>query len=236
MESYLINLITLSEATTQDLSITALLLEASFVVKLVLLTLLGMSGFSWWIIFQKRVQLKTAEAQSELFLKSFWESEQIHKVYERRRELEASPLTQSFARAYREFRKLQGRSEEESHRFDMENIERAFRREQLEQLDRLTDRIPYLATIASAAPFVGLFGTVWGIMDAFLNIANAGQASLATVAPPIAEALIATAIGLVAAIPAVIFFNSFQSRIQRLETQLDTFGSDFLNIVRRHLG
>ncbi|MEE2644126.1 MAG: protein TolQ [Myxococcota bacterium] len=233
MESQLINLVTLAPKGT-ELSIIGLLAEASIVVQLVLLILIGMSIFSWWVIFLKHRQLSVAEEQSQQFLKRFWDAEQIADVYEQRKDFRVSPLNESFSRAYRELLKLQKRGKADKS-YGIENIERAFRREQLEQLHQLAHRVPALATIASAAPFVGLFGTVWGIMDAFLNIANAGQASLATVAPPIAEALIATAIGLVAAIPSVIFFNRFQNQIHHLETQLDTFGSDFINIIRRYL-
>ena len=100
----------------------------------------------------------------------------------------------------------------------------------------ISQRTSVLATIASAAPFVGLFGTVWGIMDAFLNIAQEGNATLTTVAPPIAEALVATAIGLVAAIPAVIAYNVFHNKLRELDTEIDTFSNDFLNIIKRHLG
>ncbi len=134
-------------------------------------------------------------------------------------------MAQSFKKAYSETMK----------KADIDNVQRAFKREQLNQTMILSTKVASLATIASAAPFIGLLGTVWGIMNAFLKIAQEGNATLTTVAPPIAEALIATAVGLFAAIPAVIAYNFLSGKVRYLETKMDTFGNDFLNIIKRSL-
>ena len=236
MEGFFVHLITLSPEV--DLSIYQLLLQASPVVKFVLIALAAASTLCWWVIVTKSLQLKKARKHTDQFLQLFWESPQIQEVYNRSAEFEASPVVQCFQKAYQELLKVKDNRAKKgrANPSDIDNIHRALRREQGVQMMRLGERTSTLATIASASPFVGLFGTVWGIMDAFLNIAKEGNATLTTVAPPIAEALIATAIGLVAAIPAVISYNMFFNQIKALETEVDTFTNDFLNIIKRHLG
>ena len=235
MEGLFINLVTLS--SSDDYTISALVLKASIVVQLVLIILVIASVICWWVIFTKMRELKRARTSTEDFLTLFWSSPQIQDVYDRSDEFEASPVVQSFQKAYIELAKIKESRAKKGKvaSGDIENINRALKREQGVQMRRLTERTSFLATIASAAPFIGLFGTVWGIMDAFLNIAKEGNASLTTVAPPIAEALIATAIGLIAAIPAVIAYNALFNQINSLETEIDTFSNDFLNIIKRHL-
>ena len=244
MEGYIVNLITMNTGTGSDISMTSLLLEATLVVKLVLVILGIMSLTCWRIIYVKYRELKKAKEHTQSFLKDFWGTQQIHDVYSRSKEYEMSPVAQSFKKAYEELLKVkevrarknkQADLKAYNHQSDIDNIYRSLKREQGVQMQSLGDHVSLLATVASAAPFVGLFGTVWGIMDAFLKIAQKGDATLTTVAPPIAEALIATAIGLVAAIPAVIGYNAFFNQLKELDLDVDTFSNDFLNIIKRHL-
>ncbi len=236
MEGHLVHLITLAE--NSELSIAHLLLQASFVVKLVLILLGAASVMCWWVIFTKWRELSKAEQDTRGFLELFWGNPHIKVAYEESPQYQQSPVVSCFQKAYDELDKVKEtrarRGEKDSS--DIDNIHRALKREQGVQMARLSERTAMLATIASAGPFIGLFGTVWGIMDAFLNIAQEGNATLTTVAPPIAEALIATAIGLVAAIPAVIAYNVFYNKLRSLDTEIDTFSNDFLNIIKRHLG
>ncbi|MBM4290490.1 MAG: Tol-Pal system subunit TolQ [Deltaproteobacteria bacterium] len=235
MEESLVYLVTLTPQT--DLSIMSLLKEAGWVVKLVLTLLIFMSCYGGYVIIMKLRQLNAAEAHTRAFLTAFWEADQISKVRERLPEFQMSPVAQCFNKATIELDRVKQRRRERDTRDagDLDLIARALTREQGAQRVRLLETTPYLATIASLAPFIGLFGTVWGIMDAFLSIAQEGNASLATVAPPIAEALIATAVGLFAAIPAVFGYNLFMSKIRVLSSDMETFSSDLLNLIKRNL-
>lgn len=232
-----VSLVTLA-APGQEISVTKLIADASPVVKLVLLVLVLMSAVSWYIIAYKFIALRRANRESELFLEAFWQSKQLDQIYQTSEKLKRSPISQIFRAGYIELSKLRSgsRSGETMHGQlgDLENIERALSRAQNSERVHLEAMVPWLATTASAAPFVGLFGTVWGIMSSFVNIAAQGDAKLTTVAPGIAEALVATAIGLVAAIPAVIFYNHFVAKMRVLESDMENFGNDFLNIVKRH--
>lgn len=232
-----VSLVTLA-APGQEISVTKLIADASPVVKLVLLLLVLMSAVSWYIIAYKFIALKRANRESELFLEAFWQSKQLDQIYQTSEKLKRSPISQIFRAGYIELSKLRSgsRSGETMHGQlgDLENIERALSRAQNSERVHLESMVPWLATTASAAPFVGLFGTVWGIMTSFINIAAQGDAKLTTVAPGIAEALVATAIGLVAAIPAVVFYNHFVAKMRVLESDMENFGNDFLNIVKRH--
>lgn len=201
------------------------------------ITVLGLlllaSAWSWTIIFRKSLQLRTAQAQSLTFLEAFWQSKRLDEIYARAEQLSHSPVSQVFRAGYVELAKLTG----EGGRVDndgLENLERALRRAASAELTHLEAQVPFLGTTAAAAPFVGLFGTVWGIMRAFSEIYAMGNANLATVARPISEALIATAVGLFAAIPAVVAYNHFVARIKVLDSEMANFASDFLNIVKRH--
>ncbi|MEZ4466145.1 MAG: protein TolQ [bacterium] len=237
MESIYVQLVTLAGAT-EEMTISGLLLRATPVVKGVLMVLVLMSVVSWYIIVYKWLYLRRAQAESGLFLETFWQSKRLDEIYQTSEHLKRSPISQVFRAGYVELTKLKGGREAGDTMVgkmdDIENIERALRRARTGEIIQLGALTPFLATTASAAPFIGLFGTVWGIMDSFLNIARVGNATLTTVAPGIAEALIATAIGLVAAIPAVMFFNYFMNRTRVLEADMDNFGNDFLNIVKRH--
>jgi biopolymer transport protein TolQ len=228
-----------------SLDILALITNASGVVMGVLGLLIGLSIISWYIIGYKAMYLMRAQSESARFLETFWQSKRMDAIYKTSEELRRSPVAQVFRAGYIELTKLkQGdrgqqapyreAGAEEMHLGDLENIERALRRAQTSETTVLESKVPFLATTGSAAPFIGLFGTVWGIMNSFRNIGAKGAANLTTVAPGIAEALIATAIGLVAAIPAVMAYNYFVRRIRVLSAEMESFQNDFLNIVKRH--
>ncbi len=203
------------------------------------LTVLGLlllaSGWSWTIIVRKTLQLRAAQEQSLSFLESFWQSKNLPDIYAKAEMLKDSPVSQVFRAGYVELVKLTGEGTGgKTDAEGLENIERALHRAATSELTHLEAQTSFLGTTAAAAPFVGLFGTVWGIMRAFNEIYAAGNANLATVAKPISEALIATAVGLFAAIPAVVAYNHFVSRIKVLDSEMSNFASDFLNIVKRH--
>ena len=210
------------------------------VVTGVLLVLVGASVMSWAIILRKWLHLRRAADESVKFLDTFWQSKRLDAIYQAAEALSASPISQVFRAGYVELSKVtasQKRPGEDAMSEQLggiENVERALKRAAVSEVTHLESTVPFLGTTASAAPFVGLFGTVWGIMRAFNDIYQMGNANLATVAKPISEALIATAFGLAAAIPAVVAYNYFVSRIRVLDTEMANFSNDFLNIVRRH--
>ncbi len=219
------------------LDIVALIGQSSGVVLAVLIMLVGLSVISWYIIGYKAYYLRRAQGESIEFLESFWQSKRLDAIYQVSENLKRSPISQLFRAGYVELSKLKSGQEDGTlvaQLGGLENIERALRRAQTSETTQLESMVPFLATTGSIAPFVGLFGTVWGIMNAFINIGASQSATLATVAPGIAEALIATAIGLVAAIPAVMAFNYFTTRIRVLSSEMESFSNDFLNIVKRH--
>ena len=237
MDAIYVNLVTLAQGS--DITLTKLLADATPVVKGVLLVLVLMSVVSWYIIVYKWLHLRKAAKESSMFLETFWQSKRLDEIYGTSEHLRRSPVSQVFRAGYVELSKLKSGGDDSKDTIraqmgDMESIERALRRAQTSEAVHLEALTPFLATTASAAPFVGLFGTVWGIMTSFIAIAQKGDATLLTVAPGIAEALVATAIGLVAAIPAVVFYNYFLNRTRVLEADMENFGADFLNIVKRH--
>jgi biopolymer transport protein TolQ len=210
------------------------------VVKLVLLILLYFSVVSWAIIFYKLLQVHRANNESERFLEFFWKAKRFDAINAQLDRFANSPLTVLFNEGYGELKKLMEKGEEKEDPTvistdlgGIDNISRALRRATTLEITRLEKYLTFLATTGSTAPFIGLFGTVWGIMTAFKGIGETGSASLAVVAPGIAEALIATAIGLVAAIPAVMGYNHFQNKIRVLSGEMDSFSTEFLNIVQR---
>ena len=212
------------------------------VVKLVLLVLLYFSVVSWAIIFYKLLQVHRANNESERFLEFFWKAKRFDAVNAQLDRFANSPLTVLFNEGYGELKKLMEKGEEKedpsvlsTELGGVDNIARALRRATTSEITRLEKYLTFLATTGSTAPFIGLFGTVWGIMTAFKGIGETGSASLAVVAPGIAEALIATAIGLVAAIPAVMGYNHFQHKIKVLISEMDSFSTEFLNIVQRNI-
>jgi biopolymer transport protein TolQ len=217
-----------------------MLATTGLVVKLVLLILLFFSVVSWAIIFFKFLQVHRANNESERFIDFFWKTKRFDAVNTQLDRFANSPLTVLFSEAYGELKKLMEKGEEHvEHNVistdlgGIDNIARALRRATTSEITRLEKYLTFLATTGSTAPFIGLFGTVWGIMTSFKGIGETGSASLAVVAPGIAEALIATAIGLVAAIPAVMGYNHFQHKIKVLIAEMDSFSTEFLNIVQR---
>jgi biopolymer transport protein TolQ len=206
----------------------------------VLLLLVGFSVASWGIILLKWMSLRQAQKTSVEFLDTFWQSKRLDEIFSRTEQMADSPLAQVFRAGYQELVKVKQREQQTKDEKGavqlggVENVERALRRAATTEMTEMERLISFLATVGSTSPFIGLFGTVVGIMKSFAEIGAKGSANLATVAPGIAEALIATAAGLLAAIPAVIAFNTFNSRIKVLGAEMDNFSSDFMNIVRRH--
>src|SRR5512133_206558 len=208
----------------------------------VLALLLFASTVCWAIIVRKWLQIRRAQDESVKFLETFWQSKRLDAIYQAAESLRASPISQVFRAGYVELSKVTAQKKENGadpggmheELGGLENVERALKRAAASEVTHLEAQIPFLGTTASAAPFVGLFGTVWGIMRAFHDIYRMGNANLATVARPISEALIATAVGLFAAIPAVVAYNFFISKIRVLDSEMTNFSNDFLNIVRRH--
>lgn len=208
------------------------------IVKLVLIILIGFSVVSWAIIFLKFRLFKGIERNQVAFAKAFAEGKSLTALYELADKSPRSPLTEVFLAGYLEITRIQ-RERSEAPKgaplpsFPVDNVARAMRRASQEQVGSMEDLLPFLATTGSATPFIGLFGTVWGIMNAFSGIAATGNATLATVAPGIAEALIATAAGLAAAIPAVMAYNYFLNRIRMVLNRMDSFNSEFVNFLQR---
>lgn len=213
-----------------------LIVDASIIVQLVLLVLVFFSVFSWTIIFYKRRTLSSANSQSKKFLKIFKKSNDLSKVNRAAKKYRASPLAAIFRSGYKELAYLSQKNEGNLSSEKLENVNRALVKTSNQQISRLEKMMNFLATTGSVTPFIGLFGTVWGIMDAFQRIGIVRSASLDTVAPGIAEALIATAAGLFAAIPAVIAYNYFLHRIKDQITKMEDFSFEFLNIVDRIYG
>ena len=227
-------LLSLAAAAGGKLDTWDLIRNASGVVIGVMLLLCAMSLVGWYIIVYKGMVLGRAGRQSDEFLDAFWKARDIATIYQTAQQLDASPIARMFVAGYQELSKLQQGQSGRDRDGDLENVERALTRTSLKEITRLEAAMPFLATTGSAAPFIGLFGTVWGIMNSFRAIGAMKTASVANVAPGIAEALIATAIGLVAAIPAVMAYNFFIRKIRVLTFEMETFTRDFLNIVRRH--
>ena len=220
---------------TSDLAVIGLLLQASIPVKIVMILLILASLVSWTIIFTKRRLIRRTRAASDDFEASFWSGGDLNTLYQSaaRGKGGAIGMASIFEGGFREFnRGLQGGQVNPDKL--IEECRRAMHVAQMREVDRLEQGLAPLATIGSTSPYVGLFGTVWGIMSAFMEIGNMQSATLATVAPPIAEALIATAMGLFAAIPAVIAYNHYADKVVRLEYRYDGFMEEFQSILHRH--
>ena len=217
-----------------------LILEASPVVQGVIALLAFFILACVFIIVYKWIQILRAQRQTHRFLHVFWESKRLDEIYSAAERYGRSPISQLFRAGYVELSKLKGRKEsgeqpkDETHAGDIGNVERALRRATTAEITNLESLVPFLATTGATAPFIGLFGTVIGIMISFMQIHASGSAGMDVVSQGISEALIATAIGLLAAIPAVIAYNYFLRRIRVLSSEMDNFSSDFLNIVKRH--
>jgi len=219
---------------TTDLSILSLIMEASVLVQLVMLLLLLISLFSWNVIFQKRRMLSKARLEAEEFEEKFWSGGDLANLY--------SQVTSGrhgnagmaiiFEAGFKEFARLR-KQESVDPMAVLEGAQRAMRVALSRETDKLELHLPFLATVGSTSPYIGLFGTVWGIMNSFRALGNVKQATISMVAPGIAEALIATAMGLFAAIPAVIAYNRFSTELERLISRYDAFSEEFASILQR---
>jgi len=219
--------------------------SAGLMVKFVLLLLLGFSVTSWAIIIIKWLYINRAFRESTRFTEYFWKSRDLASAYAKAKQMTGCPVARIFRIGYVELKKISqsGRGVELSEEAGPmtgrisggENVKRALRRAINTETTRMTQMVPFLATTGNTTPFIGLFGTVWGIMNSFHGIGKLGSASLAVVAPGISEALIATAAGLAVAIPAVIAFNFFMQKIRVVESELISFSADFLNIIERDI-
>ncbi len=222
--------------------IVDMVLRSGPVVQGVLYLLLFLSIMSWGIIFYKFRHLRRAKRQSERFIDIFWESKNLSAIHAASLEMKASPVAQVFRAGYQELLRVTRTQKQANPREGelttelggIKNVERAMRQAINQETTHLEQALTFLATTASAAPFIGLFGTVWGIMNAFRGLSLAHSSSIQAVAPGIAEALIATAIGLAAAIPAVIAYNAFIRRVRVLAAEMENFADEFLNIAERH--
>lgn len=238
--------LTVAESASTPLSemnIWSLAFQSTGVVFFVLLFLIFFSLTSWAIIIWKFFELRRAKISCEDFLTAFWQTKRLDQLYEEAVTIEGNPVAEVFVAGYREAEhvlqaRTKGGSEDSNvltaELSGVESVERALRRAANQEITNLERLITFLATTASVTPFIGLFGTVWGIMNSFRLIGTHGAAGLAVVAPGISEALIATALGLGAAIPAVIAYNHYQNRIKVLEDEIENFTADFLNLVGRH--
>ncbi|MFO7643787.1 MAG: protein TolQ [Desulfosarcina sp.] len=222
--------------------------SASLMVQFVLLLLLFFSVMSWSIIIIKTRYIRKAFKESEIFIDYFWKSRDLASAFTKAKQLNGSPVARIFRIGYTELRKLnpsgkpgdeqtsdKGGSPLNQGFSSSGNVNRALRRAINTEMTRITQTVPFLATTGNTTPFIGLFGTVWGIMNSFHGIGQRGSASLAVVAPGLSEALVATAAGLAVAIPAVIAFNYFMQKIRVVEMELHSFSADFLNIIDRDI-
>lgn len=216
-----------------EISILHLLLEASIVVQAVMLILVGMSVTSWSMIFKRRKVLKQAMVEAKKFEDKFWSGIDLSKLYaEVSARTEVNGLEALFKSGFKEFARMH-KSTQRQPAAIMEGTQRAMRVGLSREVEHLETNLPFLATVGSISPYIGLFGTVWGIMNSFIALGAVQQATLAMVAPGIAEALIATAIGLFAAIPAVIAYNKFSHQVELLESSYINFVEEFANILHR---
>lgn len=216
-----------------EISLFGLFLEASLLVKLVMLTLLLLSVVSWAMIFQRSKTLRSAQSRLDKFEDKFWSGLDLNRLYQ---EVSARAdnvgLEKIFHSGFKEFVRLRRTGHRDATQ-SLEGTRRAMRVALSREVDELETSLPFLATVGSTSPYIGLFGTVWGIMNAFIALGAVKQATLQMVAPGIAEALIATAMGLFAAIPAVIAYNRFSTRVEKLENAYINFADEFLSILQR---
>lgn len=224
---------------TQDLSFVHLITHASVLVQLVMALLVGVSVMSWTYIFRKMFAIKNARAQTEEFERAFWSGGDLNALYQdassnrRKNSGSTGALERIFESGMSEFNKSRASSDPAQASVRLDGARRAMRAAYQREMDGLESHLAFLASVGSVSPYVGLFGTVWGIMNSFRGLANVQQATLAAVAPGIAEALIATAIGLFAAIPAVVAYNRYSHDIDRLAMRFESFVEEFSNILQR---
>ncbi len=232
-----------------QLSISNMILHAGPVGQFIMLVLLIFSLISWSIVFMKFRLYKKVSADTRDFLEAFWSSSKLSEAYDTAQEYEYSPEAALFSAGFTELQKINkirsrkdvregGNQQQETldmQMATMDNLKRAIRKAESQEMAELGRSLAFLATTGSATPFIGLFGTVWGIMASFHEIGARGSASLAVVAPGISEALVATAAGLAVAIPAVIFYNFFANKLSDIDAEMQNFSTDFLNLVERDL-
>ena len=232
-----------AEGVVQQEGLVSMVTGSGLVVQLVLYLLILFSVFSWGIIFYKLRQVRVARRQSARFLELFWETKNLTTIHTTSQDFKQSPVAQVFRAGYQELVRLTRTKRQSAgpeggldttELVGVANVERAMKRAANQEITRLERALTFLATTASATPFIGLFGTVWGIMNAFRGLSVTHSSSIQAVAPGIAEALIATATGLVAAIPAVVAYNHFARQIRVLSAEMENFSSEFLNIAERH--
>lgn len=227
-------------AARDPTSLIDLMLRSRGVVAVVVIILLSLVALCVFVIIFKFIQVTMAQSQSVAFLDKFWKSKRLDDIYRVAEGAKSSPIAAMFRAGYIELSKVKkSQAADENANMhdkmgDADNVERALARAKLSESTKLENLLPFLATTASAAPFIGLFGTVFGIMQAFLAIAASGEAKLGEVSGPIAEALITTALALASAVPAVVAYNYFQRRLKVLGAEMSNFGADFMNIVKRH--
>lgn len=216
-----------------ELSIFDLVLEASLLVKFVMLVLLGFSVACWAMIFQRRTALNSAKKQLKAFEDKFWSGADLSKLYgEISTKNQIQGIESLFVAGFKEFARLR-KSHIDNPQVIVDGTHRAMRVALSREVDSLEIHLPFMATVGSISPYIGLFGTVWGIMNSFIGLGSVQQATLAMVAPGIAEALIATAMGLFAAIPAVMAFNRFSHKVEKLENSYGNFMEEFASILQR---
>ena len=239
MESNVVSAVALGGSMAQDLSMWALFLRADWVVKAVMISLFIASIWCWAIIFEKMIGLRRLNARSDEFERSFWSGRSLEDLYDRIGAQPRDPMSSIFAAAMREWRRKVMRAESDEGREHsgglQERIERVMQITLVREMDRAERYMTFLATTGSTAPFIGLFGTVWGIMNSFHSIALTKNTSIAVVAPGIAEALFATALGLLAAIPAVVAYNKISRDLDRYASRLEGFAGEFAAILSREL-
>ena len=223
----------MNPTVTHDMSVIALITGASVLVQIVMLVLVLASVFSWYYIFLKIFTFQRAAQLADEFEKKFWSGADLNVLYQRAAEKRSSvgSLERIFESGFREFIKLRKPGMDVGD--VMDSVRRAMRATYQREMERLESHLTFLASVGSVSPYIGLFGTVWGIMNSFRGLANVAQATLGAVAPGIAEALIATAMGLFAAIPAVVAYNRFAGDINRIATRCDSFMEEFSNILQR---
>ena len=219
---------------SNDLQVWELILNASWVVQFVMLVLLAASVSSWMIIFRKRALLNEAQKAADKFEERFWSGTDLTSLYNQITHDQSGDrgMARLFVSGFSEFTRLREQGRASPDRL-VEGADRAMRIGLTRETDYLEQGLSFLATVGSTSPYIGLFGTVWGIMTSFHALANVNQATIAMVAPGISEALIATAMGLFAAIPAVIGYNKYSNQVERLELRLDNFKEEFTSILNR---
>jgi len=236
MENLAVDTLTLPGSASYDLTIWGLFLEADIVVKVVIVILIAASFWTWTIIFEKVIKLRRLRGRADQFEEAFWSGGSLDDLYDRIDKRPPDPMSAIFVSAMREWRRSTSRGGAKATMLGLhQRIERVMDITLGREMQRLERQMIFLASVGSAAPFIGLFGTVWGIMNSFTSIAAAQNTTLAVVAPGIAEALFATALGLVAAIPAVIGFNKISTDLGRYTGRLEAFAGEFTAILSRQL-